>query len=50
VISKAEEYRAKARECEERAEQASDSITKQHLIEIAVKWRSLADHAENSPR
>jgi hypothetical protein len=50
VISKAEEYRAKARECEERAEQASDSTTKQHLIEIAVKWRSLADHAENNPR
>jgi hypothetical protein len=46
VTPKAEEYRAKARECEERAEQTRDSSIKQRLIEIAQKWRRMADHLE----
>ena len=46
VTSKAETYRAKARECEERADQSRDPFIKQQLIEIAQKWRTMADHEE----
>jgi hypothetical protein len=46
----AEEYRAKARECEERAEQSRDAQIKQQLIEIAQKWRSMADYLEKRER
>jgi hypothetical protein len=41
VTSKAEEYRAKARECEENAEKTRDSVMKQRLIELAQQWRTL---------
>jgi hypothetical protein len=46
VPTRAEEYRAKALECEERAEQTRDSLIKQELLAIAQKWRHMADHAE----
>ena len=36
VTSKAEEYRAKARECEERAEQTREAFINQQLIDIAI--------------
>jgi hypothetical protein len=39
-----EEYRAKARECEERAEQTR--VIKKELLEIAQKWRRMAAHVE----
>jgi hypothetical protein len=50
VTSKAEEYRAKALECEERAEQTRDPYIKQRLIEIAEKWRHMAADLEKNPR
>jgi hypothetical protein len=50
MTSKAEEYRAKALECEERAEQTRDPYIKQRLIEIAEKWRHMAAYSEKSPR
>jgi hypothetical protein len=50
VTSKAEEYRAKARECEENAEKTRDSVIKQRLIELAQQWRTLAAHEEKNAR
>jgi hypothetical protein len=46
VTSKAEEYRAKALECEERAEQTRDPFIKQQMIDIAEKWRTMAAYEE----
>ena len=39
---KAEEYRAKARECEERAERTGNYFIKEQLLEVAKKWRLIA--------
>jgi hypothetical protein len=50
VTTKAEEYRAKARECEERAEQTRDPFIKQQLMEIAQKWRTMAAYEEKRSR
>jgi hypothetical protein len=46
VTSTAEEYRAKARECEERAAQMPDSYVKEQLLELAKKWRTMAAYEE----
>jgi hypothetical protein len=46
VTSRADEYRAKMRECEERAEQTRDPFIKQQLLDIAEKWRIMAAHDE----
>ena len=43
----AEEYRAKARECEELAEQTRDSFIKEQFLEVAKKWRQMAEHEDN---
>ena len=45
--TKAEEYRAKARECEELAEQTRDSFIKEQFLEVAKKWRQMAEHEDN---
>jgi hypothetical protein len=45
-LATAEEYRAKAHECEERAEQTRDSFIKQQLLQ----WRQMADHLEKYVR
>jgi hypothetical protein len=50
VTAKADEYLAKARECEERAEQTRDSFIKQQLLEIAQKWRVMVAHQEKQSR
>jgi hypothetical protein len=50
VTPTAEEYRAKALECEERAAQTRDSFIKQQLLDIALKWRQMANHAEKYSR
>jgi len=50
LASKADEYRAKARECEERAEQTRDPFIKQQLLDIAEKWRTMAAHDERYAR
>jgi hypothetical protein len=49
-VTKADEYRAKARECEERAEQTRDSFIKQQMLEIAAKWRQMAHYEEKRTR
>ena len=46
----AEEYRAKARYCEERAAQMSDCYLKEQLLEIAKKWRTMAAFEEKHGR
>jgi hypothetical protein len=37
VTTKAEEYRAKAQECEERAAQTRDSFIKEQLLEVVKR-------------
>ena len=46
ATSKADEYRAKALECEERAGQTRDPFIKQQLIDIAQKWHTIAAYEE----
>ena len=48
--SKADEYRAKARECEELAQVARDHFIQQQMLEIAEKWRIMAAFDEKSGR
>ena len=48
--SKAEEYRAKARECEKHAEAARDPDLKQQMLEVAEKWRTMAAFEEKFVR
>jgi hypothetical protein len=43
VVTQGEEYRAKARECEERAEATADSFLKKQLLEMALRWRQMAE-------
>jgi hypothetical protein len=50
VTPKAEEYRAKALECEERAAYTPDCYIKEQLLEIAAKWRQMADYEEKHAR
>jgi hypothetical protein len=50
LTSKADEYRAKARECEERAEQTRDPFLKQQMIDIAEKWRTMAAYEDKYGR
>jgi hypothetical protein len=48
MTSKADGYRDKARECEERAGQTLDSLIKQQLIELAQKWHTIAAYEKNT--
>jgi hypothetical protein len=50
VTSKAEEYRAKARECEEHAERTRDSFIKEQFLEAAKAWRNMAAYEEKKSR
>ena len=50
MTSKAEEYRAKAQECEGRAEGTRDPFLKQQMIEIAQKWHTMAAYEEKYGR
>jgi hypothetical protein len=50
VTTKAEEYRAKARECEELAEQTRDPSIKEQFLEVAKKWRHMAAYEEKHSR
>jgi hypothetical protein len=50
MASKADEYRAKAKECEVMAANLTDPILKQQLIDTARKWRELAVQIERSER
>jgi hypothetical protein len=48
--SKADEYRAKASECEGRAQAARDHFIRQQMLEIAEKWRTMAAFEEKFGR
>ena len=48
--SKADEYRAKASECEERAQATRDHFIQQQMLEIAEKWRTMAAFEEKFER
>jgi hypothetical protein len=50
VMPQADEYRAKARECEERAEHTRDSFIKEQLLEVAAKWRQMSEYEEKRSR
>lgn len=43
---KADDYRAKAAECERKASEAHDTEVKRDLVEAARYWRDLAEQAE----
>jgi hypothetical protein len=47
-MSKVDEFRAKAAECEKRAEEAKDSDARRFLAEAAESWREMAAQAEKS--
>jgi hypothetical protein len=46
LTSKADEYRAKARECEELAQATCDSFIKEQFLEVAKKWWHMAAYEE----
>ena len=48
--SKADEYRDKARECEELAHVARDPLVQQQILEITEKWRTMAAFEEKFER
>jgi len=48
--SKADEYRDKARECEELAQVARYPLVQQQILEIAEKWRTMAAFEEKFER
>ena len=48
--SKADEYRDKARECEELAQGASNPFIQQQILEIAERWRTMAAFEEKFVR
>jgi hypothetical protein len=48
AVNRADEYRAKAQECEQRAEQTLDSWAKGQFRDCADHWKSLAKQAERS--
>jgi hypothetical protein len=48
--SKADEYRDKARECEELAHATRDPFIQQQMLEVAEKWRTMAAFEEKFGR
>jgi hypothetical protein len=49
MTTNAAHFRAKADECEKKAQQAKDAEAKRLLAEAAEQWRSLAEQAEREP-
>jgi predicted RNase H-like nuclease len=50
VTSRADEYRAKAREAEQLAEQIRDPGIKEQFLKIAQQWRDMAAYEEKRSR
>jgi hypothetical protein len=50
VATRVYEYRAKACECEELAEQTRDPYIKEQFLKIAQQWLDMADHLEKFSR
>ena len=49
-MTRAEEYRQRAKEAEGQAAKTNDSFAKQGFLEIARKWRQMAEEAERDGR
>lgn len=47
---KAEEYARRAEDAERQAEQAEDPGAKQIYLDIAARWRQMAEQAKRIPR
>jgi hypothetical protein len=47
-MTKAEEYRERAREADEAAEQSRDLLAKQMYRQVAQNWRDMANQAERN--
>jgi len=45
-MTRTEEYRLRAKEAEEQANQARDGVTKHGFLDIARQYREMADQAE----
>jgi hypothetical protein len=45
-VSKAEEYRARAAECEKKATEATDVEAKRLLQDAVIEWRNMAAQAD----
>jgi hypothetical protein len=45
-MTRAEEYRQRAKEAEDNAKKTDNPVTKEGFLEIARKWRQMAEEAE----
>jgi hypothetical protein len=45
-MTRAEEYRRRAKEAEENATKTSNSVTREGFLDIARQWREMAEQAE----
>ena len=50
MSEKSDRYRARARECQDRAEKERDPEGKRKYKELARQWIALADHTEREQR
>jgi hypothetical protein len=50
LMSRAEEYRGYATECVRLAQLATDPENRTHLLQMAQKWRELAEKADKEPQ
>jgi hypothetical protein len=46
--SKSEEYRAHAQECEAKAGSARDPLTKEQYLDMALRWREMAEQTDRT--
>ena len=46
MATRAEEYRRRAQQCERAAKVATDLIARRSYVEMARRWRDMADKAE----
>ncbi len=46
VATRAEEYRRRAEQCEQAAKVAADLIARRSYIDMARRWRDMAERAE----
>jgi hypothetical protein len=49
MVSRAELYREKAADCAERAQQSTDPEAKHLYLQLAERWRQLANEVELFP-
>jgi hypothetical protein len=49
-MSKAEQYRARATACDDRAEQISDATVRAEFRQMARQWRHMAEQIEQLER